>query len=276
MAKKYQPPVKAPEPRQILSVPKIRLNYYLQMLIQTGPELTTNGNRFIGYAIDTLNHEMVNDAYLKIRLIHPEARHIMCVYDVPCENDWERSGACEDGEAGSGRTLLRVLKDNNITQHAIFIVRYCGEKLGPKRFQYIKEVAEGTIRMNPFNSATQKNQYILDDYQDVSRGNEEAQQSQDGEPDQSVQTTPHRPVQGQGSRSRGRSYSNAAKRGNLSHSRVRRNQYRPGQRGSRYYNYQPKSYRGQGNKRQYSSPENDAASKRFQFSRPTAVNTRYR
>ena len=58
---------------------------------------------------------------------------------------------CEDdGEWGSGRKLLEMMKKNGIKNKLIIVTRwYGGVHLGPKRFDYVLEAATSANKMGP-------------------------------------------------------------------------------------------------------------------------------
>ena len=88
--------------------------------------------------------------YLKLRLTYPQARHIICAYNLKNEDQQQKnlynSDYCDDGEIGAGRHLLKILHECDLTNRAVFVVRKCGEKLGPNRFIKITNAAKRALR----------------------------------------------------------------------------------------------------------------------------------
>ena len=72
----------------------------------------------------------------------------MCAYTLN-EEDPEKKvysqDFCDDGEIGAARHLLKLLHDCELKNRVIFVVRYCGDKLGPSRFDQILEAAKRAL-----------------------------------------------------------------------------------------------------------------------------------
>ena len=124
-----------------------------------GNVILKNKCRFHGYSVIAGKIETVKDAYNKLREIHGDARHIMCAYRLPGRNFALLQDYCDDQEHFSGRALLKMLKDADIYNRAVFVVRYYGgEHLGPSRHQAIVEAAQSAITHHPYNHITKENQ----------------------------------------------------------------------------------------------------------------------
>ena len=94
-----------------------------------------NMNKFIGYSACVQSFQEVEDLYMKMRLNHAEARHIVCVWSLPGIKKHEVMDVCDDEEYGVASPLLQMFKENNITHRAVFIVRKVGNKLTAQRIQ---------------------------------------------------------------------------------------------------------------------------------------------
>ena len=141
-----------PQPTDILSIPAAKLDEILQMNMLIGEKQCIEENIFIGAAIKADNTATIQDAYLKLRLIHPQARHIMCAYQLqvePEDRNIHTQDFCDDGEIGAGRQLLKLLQESDLQNRAIFVVRYCGEKLGPNRYRRILNAAKRALLNDP-------------------------------------------------------------------------------------------------------------------------------
>ena len=153
-ASTYRKKVTPPDPTSLLQLSCKELDDILKTQTMKGPEVRVKGNVFIPYAIDTGDYQKIRDAYLKIRLLHPPARHIMCAYILPGP-ETERhhlNDSCDDGEAGAGAYLLKVMEESGISHKAFFIVRYCGnEKLGGDRLRKYADAADGLLTQKPLN-----------------------------------------------------------------------------------------------------------------------------
>ena len=80
----------------------------------------------------------VRKAYLAVKIMHPEADHIMVVYNTP-----EAMGYCDDGEHFAGQKLERFLKETAQKNIVIFVTREYGNfHLGVHHFTNILKVAK--------------------------------------------------------------------------------------------------------------------------------------
>ena len=100
---------------------------------------------FIGYTAEVGSHQDVRDIYKRLKLTEPNARHIVCAYRLPgtphLANNFH-----DDGEPGSGRSLLSFLEEHKLEYRAVFVVRrYGGIKLGSDRFNMYIQAARLAI-----------------------------------------------------------------------------------------------------------------------------------
>ena len=157
---KYEPRVTAPEATSVLRYPLKKLNEILSISMERGDTFECDGNIFIPYSLCTTDFSQINDAYMKLRLNHAEARHIVCAWNVVGIPKYECSDGCDDGDHGVAEMMLQVMRDNNINNRVIYVVRKCGAKLNEKRTDcYIKAVRQ-IIKQFPENPVTGHSQQI--------------------------------------------------------------------------------------------------------------------
>ena len=86
---------------------------------------------------------MVRDMYKKIKYWHPEADHVIMATNYGGELQ-----SCDDSESMAGlklENLLELRKESNVV---VFVVReYGNNKLGPKCFHLIKQMATEALNM---------------------------------------------------------------------------------------------------------------------------------
>ena len=145
----YQKKVTPPTPSQILSdidlILSIELSKAEPELSKAEPVLSED-NTFIGYTMRADNVDQINNAYCKLKLIHPDARRNVCAYSIPVEKEYERMDYCDDGEHNAGRRLIGWFGKQKVKHAVVFIVRYCGHnKLGPDRYHCILEAAKNAL-----------------------------------------------------------------------------------------------------------------------------------
>ena len=76
----------------------------LSMKTVKGSEIMQHNSRFTAYAAPVKNIGDINKVYQKIKLVQPDARHVVCAYVInrekPCfSNDYQ-----DDGEPGAGES----------------------------------------------------------------------------------------------------------------------------------------------------------------------------
>ena len=227
-----------------------QLGKVMQTPIQKGEEVTDQNSKFLAYTVCADEIETIQNAYHKIKLLHPAADHVICAYALPEENLFMQD-YCDDGEHGGGRALLTFLLQNKLACRAIFVVRYFGGvKLGMNRYDRIREAAAFVIKKYPTNSILQRNQDIDDD---TVRGPQNPQLHVRGAPVRRRNSRGRRPwrTTGPPNRSVQRSQYPGSMRG--SRSTTQHYAQNQSQRGRNFYRNQ--QYRGEtrGTKRKYPS-----------------------
>ena len=148
-----------PKPTEILSISMEDFDHTMEMKICKGEQLTTKGNTFIGYLIDANTHQPIRRAYLKLRLMHPRARHIVCAFNIPGIGPHFQD-TCDDDDYGASRPILKAMIDSGIESKAIFVVRYMGQKLNNERFSSYLEAAERVLQQHPTNRLRGEDQHF--------------------------------------------------------------------------------------------------------------------
>lgn len=161
-----------PKPSEMLKLTEADIEELNSIKLTDGPLEEKEESIFRAYAVYASTHSEVNKAYQKLKLMHGEATHIACAYNFNKVKPPYNYGGCDDGEHGASRTIAQAIKENGVTNIAVFVVQYFGgKKLGPVRFEFIKKTAASAIMMwqtNPHGAADP-----WDQEQDSS--NEEAQ-----------------------------------------------------------------------------------------------------
>ena len=119
---RYQKKITVPTPRQLLNIQEDKLNKLFEMELIQGDEILCESNAIQGFVIQCNNLQTVQDAYIKMKLIHSAASHIVCVYRVPGIKKYECEDYCDDGDITMGRYVLQWMVKNKIDDCAIFLV----------------------------------------------------------------------------------------------------------------------------------------------------------
>ena len=156
----YIKKISTPNPTSILGLQSNQIDELMKTKVHRGKTVTIKDSTFIGYtsAVNTFKH--IQQLYLKIKLLHADARHITCAYNLEGMDPTHEKDFCDDGEHGAGRALLSWMTRNSLMQRVFFVVRYCQSKIGSDRFQGMIQAAESSLLCNPYNYLTQTNQSI--------------------------------------------------------------------------------------------------------------------
>ena len=143
----FKCPIEVPGPKQILSLTNKKIQEAIHMKVASGNKIEKLNSVFIGYTKPITTIDEINQIYVKLKLCHAEARHIVCCYRINGLPVHEAEGFCDDQEPGGGRVLLRWMRDHRLNNRACFVVRkYGGIKMGPERFVCLKEAIKDAIQ----------------------------------------------------------------------------------------------------------------------------------
>ena len=157
----YKPKVTVPKPGDLLSLTEEELDEIFKIKTLQGTKVAAEGNVMIGFTIPANSYQQINAAYLKLKLKYPQAKHIVCVYQIPGAESYYNNNYCDDSNTGIGRRVLDLMSRNGITSRALFIARYSdGTKLGSKRFPMYLDAAKNTIEAMKYNPLTQTSQEV--------------------------------------------------------------------------------------------------------------------
>lgn len=142
----YQKKVKPPSAAEILRLDPTEIESTKKALTVFGESKMLETSEFISYASKVTTAEEVRIAYRKLRLKYPDATHITSAFRLEQPNGPYNQEANDDGEHAAGRSLLKVLQENQLTSVAVFVIRFYGGKhVGPARFDTIKQVANTAL-----------------------------------------------------------------------------------------------------------------------------------
>ena len=145
----YQAKVNVPVEEDILKLQVQQIDQIFELETCKGEKLVKKNSVFIGYSIRTHNIKTTQQAYMKLKLLHGDARHIVCACRIPGSQPHLDESHCDDGEFAAGRALVRWMEQNYINSVAIFVVRYFGgQKMGPEGFDCYIEAAKTAVVAN--------------------------------------------------------------------------------------------------------------------------------
>ena len=139
----YKKKVQVPTSTELLELTPDDYDELMKMKLSKGPQMEVKGNIFIAYGLDCTDFRGIRDAYLKLKIMHTKARHIICAYNLPGVERHLLSDYVDDDDPGAARILLLEMLRSEIINKAIFVVRFCGEKLhGDRISSYLNAARE--------------------------------------------------------------------------------------------------------------------------------------
>lgn len=143
----YTKAVKVPSIKDIANPSDELYDKAVMMDIAKGDEDRKGGSLFVSFAAAVTSIEEINSAYLKLKMKYADATHISCAFRLPGANTPQNQDYVDDGEFGSGRIMLKVLKNAQLMNVAVFVMRqYGGKHIGPVRFRIIQRLTEVALQ----------------------------------------------------------------------------------------------------------------------------------
>lgn len=143
----YNKSIHAPSAKEILNPNEDLFNKAKELDIVKGKKEAELKSKFVSYAVAVQDFDDIQAAYLNIRMKFPDATHVACAFRLPGSNTPQNQDYVDDGEFGCGRTMLKVLKEAQFMNMAVFIVRFYGGKhLGVRRFEIFRDLAKVAIK----------------------------------------------------------------------------------------------------------------------------------
>ena len=175
----YRKKVMAPTPEEILKMTNEELSQTLAMKIKQGRPVVEMGNKFIAHSCIVQNHQQIRMAYTHMKLMYPEANHLINSYYIPGVAKHYNQDYWDDGDYGMGKHVLNLMVENNITSRAIFVARYSSTtKMGPKRFDAIRRAAKQVIDDHPYNTILKTKQTVKTLWPEKPKKNQDQQTEQ--------------------------------------------------------------------------------------------------
>ena len=125
--------ISPPDVAEMINLTDEDLDILDKVAMKRAEPITDKKSVFTGYAKTVNNLNDVRLAYRKVKLLHPEADHVIMAYVVP-----EEEGSCDDGEHFAGLKLKSVLKERNLQRTVVLVAREFGKvRLGARRYANI-------------------------------------------------------------------------------------------------------------------------------------------
>ena len=143
-------PLEVPDASSVLQISVKQIDRMFEMPTVMGEKISQLKCTFTAYSPRANSLSEVQDGYIKVKLLHGDAHHVVCAYRIPGTVPYRDESYCDDDEFGSGRVLLRWLRQHKIEQAAIYVVHhYGGQKMGPNHFACYTDAAKTAVAVNP-------------------------------------------------------------------------------------------------------------------------------
>ena len=194
---KYSKKIIVPRAEHLLQLTTEQVDDILEMPIHQGDKCEKDNSIFVGFTAAVNDYEQIQKLYFKMKLLHPGARHIVCVFRIPGMKSFQCEDYCDNEETNCGQSLLRWMQEENLTCRVFFVARfYGGIKMGTERFRMYQDAAIKVLNKHPYNNVNQKMQAVAAHVQSDDRATE---LNQDGMYTEHIkdQKNPWRPAQRQ-------------------------------------------------------------------------------
>ena len=123
-----------------------------------GPTQTVDNSTFKGYSMEATSVDEINEVYIALRAAHMDANHIVCAFRIPGRKVAVLQHYHDDGEIGEGRKLLHLLREADIYNRAVFVVRQYQYQIGGVRHVAYRNAVSAVITTSSFNSIRNETQ----------------------------------------------------------------------------------------------------------------------
>ena len=153
----YKKKIHPPTPKELINMTALELDTVLKIETKRSPKILMDKSAFVGYCASVDSYEDIQKVYKKIRMVQPDAKHIVCAYqmkeesnpDSPSHEPCYQMDYYDDGEPSAGRLLLDLLVEENIQQKVVFVARiYGGQRIGTDRFKCYLRAAKMALEIN--------------------------------------------------------------------------------------------------------------------------------
>ena len=142
----YKKLITPPQAADVLRLHVDEIEVAQKVKLIKGDTIIEKDSKFISMAQKVCTMEEVRLGYRQMRIKYRDATHIMCAYRLNNSRGPCNQNSADNREYGAGRTLLKYLKEQEVTGVYIYIVRYYGgQRLGPHRFQIIQSLAHQVL-----------------------------------------------------------------------------------------------------------------------------------
>lgn len=143
----YQKSIQAPNARDMLEPDEKLFDTARELDVVKGDTETRSLSKFSSFAVAVQDFQDIKAALLKVRMKYSDATHVSCAFHLPGANTPRNQDYIDDGEFGCGRTMLKVLREQQYMNMAVFMVRYYGgSHIGVARYEIFRDLTQKAIK----------------------------------------------------------------------------------------------------------------------------------
>ena len=143
----YKKKISVPTPRELVNISPEDLEKIFEMRTKRSADIERSRSIFTAYTAKVQTLQQVRNIYTKVRLVQPEARHVVCAYSLDHPQPFFAQDYQDDQEPGAGRAILQFMDMNNIQNRVVIVARkYGGIRMGNERFQCYVQAAKEAIQ----------------------------------------------------------------------------------------------------------------------------------
>ena len=143
-----KPKLQMPNVVDIHTLTDDELGHIEQVKVYNVPGHEEAGSEFMCYFQRINSVDEVQQGLVKLKIKHGDATHIPVAYRLANSKGPYNQEYLDNQEFGAGRRILNVLKQEEITNVAVFTPRYYGgQKMGARHFQIYQELAERAVKI---------------------------------------------------------------------------------------------------------------------------------
>ena len=103
----FKPKVSVPTPKDLVDLSPQEIKDIMKLPLTNAGTITQEKSIFQGFTAAVSNFAQIRLLYIKMKLLHPHARHIVCVYNLDSSPDYYTKGFCDDAEPGAGNKIFK-------------------------------------------------------------------------------------------------------------------------------------------------------------------------
>ena len=141
------PKIEIPMAADMLTMDEEEMNELKEIKVYEGKVHKEGESEFCAFYQHARDEQEIQKGYTKLKMKHRDATHIVLAYKLAGATGPYKQAYVDDGEAGAGRRMLSVLKNSEMENIAVYVVRYySGAHMGKRRFEIYEMLAKSAMK----------------------------------------------------------------------------------------------------------------------------------